>query len=294
MMWSMRIGAMLSNDELEPRDYQIQDGSHVRRLLSVAPPPSEYEDILATWTYEDEPVLGIELKTRPGKDVLTKEYTELNGVVRAYGAARIRGLNLSAGRDGEADLRAHHGNEMFYIECTQVRANGELFAMLRLVEEALLHAAANDGRLAKICQNARFTVGFVDAPGRQVTQHLAAAVVASIIEHDWSQGDLKVLDPALSQHVAAVTRFIGNADKPIKCAQLVNGVPAHDYVELILNAIETKKAKRYANGPLELAITAIEEFGAVIPRLAKIDIDPGQFRRIVATDTQDVVVYECR
>jgi chorismate mutase len=147
--------------------------------------------------------------------------------------------------------------------------------------------------LSELCAKHAFTIGFVRTPFRQNWDVILPAIAGALLQTDWTQTHvLYVSDNALRRFVSAINRRNIDKEAPVKCALHVNEVPVGDHVPAILGAIEQKKAKTYSEGPLHLAITAVEALDAVIPRVAKHDIDLGQFEKILITDTQDVIVYE--
>jgi hypothetical protein len=289
----IRIGALPTADELRPRTYRDSDGALARSTLTVAPTrAAEIEGILATWTYDGAPVLGAERRLRPGTEILTKEHTELFGVIRTYGCAQQHDLQIEAGAPGDADVRARQRGREFFIECTNVRPGAEFFAHLRAVRQTLSEIAERDEALLKLRVGANFSVGFIKPPGRLEREDVAREIVRAIARHDWTRGDLYDLPAQVSHYVGSVTRFAGDGSEPIACAMLMNAQAPPQYVESVLEAIEVKKAKAYAHGPLHLAITVVEAFDALIPKIAKVDVDLGQFERVLISDAQDVVIFE--
>jgi hypothetical protein len=264
----------------------------------------EVNEVLSSWHYEGLPLNEVQF-IRNANGRFDKDYTALIGAMETLGLAGERDLEFSSRDPDFPDLHVLQRGKPAYVEATEVRREGRFFAKLWEVQQVLADRLQGDEAFRAVFGGRTHGLSFVRDVHRRDVSEFCNRFVEWAMHHDWAgQDDVYIDDPWLSEYAPVVSRRIlsltpgatidrGPTRPLLTCGRLGNAFAPEDFVPYVLDAIETKKAKRYrADAPIWLAVTAAEPMDALVPRVAMVDVDPGQFARIYVSDAQDVVTYE--
>lgn len=296
----VRIGRELTEEQLQPREYNLGDGRLMRAKLSSVPREAELSEILATWRYKGQPVLGSPL-TIGLSGGLIKTDAELVGAVETLAFAGERDVELSPLKPPLPDLAVRQRGREAVLEVTQL-PNRYFSAKLFELQDKLNDEMASNAAFAEILGDRRHSITFREFVPTKEQVKFVQRFVAWSLAQDWSgSDDIIINDPWLSQFAGAVTRRIVSFDLGatrfkaplLRAGRLGNALPPQDDLAEIQRAIESKKGKTYSKGSvLWLAIATATSFNSVIAPMVHVDVDPGQFERIYISDAQDILLFE--
>lgn len=292
MLWEFRFGAPFTDEELAPEIYET-DGGRVESRLIRGAPPHVVNALAAAYVIDGTPWSAYEPTMRPGKNIATKESTEVFGAVRAFGVAGVAEVALRTGfTPPHPDLAVVADGADAFLEVTQVRPEAEFTTALQDLERLLRERAEKDDALAEVVATRRIDLGIAALPRRRDLPALADEIALWLAAHDWRNGEPPRTRPAaIEPFIRHTAANAPDLERPIRAAWLTNERPIPDHAPLILDAIDDKKAKTYDGQPLWLAITAVNAYDA-LREVKGAKIDPGQFERIYITDTQDAVTVK--